>query len=110
MERIFTPLIEEIIDCFENDEQVIGKWEILHGQAEAQSETLPQKNIYFLPGGEQYWCFGWTKGYWLRKYNSTACAYEIKEFAGREYLIIEWKSGDYRFGGLPTDHYVMVRA
>lgn len=51
----------------------------------------------------------WTRGYWLRKWNSCACAYEIKEFDGKEYLIIEWKSGDYRFGGSKTDYYVMVR-
>ena len=52
----------------------------------------------------------WTRGCWLRKWNSCACAYEIKEFGGKEYLIIEWKSGDYRFGGWDTDYYVMVRA
>lgn len=51
----------------------------------------------------------WTRGYWLRKWNSTACAYEIKQFDGREYLIIEWKSGDYRFGGRESSYYVMVR-
>lgn len=36
--------------------------------------------------------------------------YEIKTFGGKEYLIIEWKSGDYRWGGRPTSHYVLVRA
>lgn len=51
----------------------------------------------------------WTKGYILRKWNSCALAYEIKVFDGREYLILEWKSGDYRWGGRPTSYYVMVR-
>lgn len=51
----------------------------------------------------------WTKGFLLRKWNSCACAYEIKSFGGREYLIIEWKSGDYRWGGRPTSYYVMVK-
>jgi len=51
----------------------------------------------------------WTKGYWLRKWNSNACAYEIKIFEDKEYLIIEWKSGDYRFGGRESSYYVMVR-
>ena len=51
----------------------------------------------------------WTKGYWLRKWNSTACTYEIKVFDGKEYLIIEWKSGDYTWGGRATSYYVMVR-
>ena len=51
----------------------------------------------------------WTRGYWLRKWNSNACAYEIKEFDGKEYLIIEWKSGDYRYGGRESSYYVMTR-
>ena len=51
----------------------------------------------------------WTRGYWLRKWNNNACAYEIKEFGGREYLIIEWKSGDYRYGGRESSYYVMTR-
>ena len=29
----------------------------------------------------------WTRGYWLRKENSNACAYEIKDFGDKEYLI-----------------------
>ena len=28
---------------------------------------------------------------------------------GEEYLFIEWKSGDYRWGGYETDYYVFVR-
>ena len=249
MEQRFRPLIEETDIPFENDERVIGKWQVLGGSG------LGDRNryLYFLPDGEFYWCFGWTKGkliygdgvsgfvndyrleqrgddlymvvdfksqdypetgettpvalrkldsvrytkeqiarkddinkpfipddrvigrwkaycfldpaktpkkdfipginpsmsdkcysadyfreiefsesghvtavygdevitgddkhtwtrgFWLRKWNSTACAYEIKEFEGREYLIIEWKSGDYRFGGCDSDYYVMIR-
>lgn len=52
----------------------------------------------------------WTKGYVLRKWNNTACAYEIRTVDKRDYLIMEWKSGDYRWGGFPTDYYVFVRA
>ena len=28
---------------------------------------------------------------------------------GKDFLIIEWKSGDYRWGDFPTDYYVFVR-
>lgn len=52
----------------------------------------------------------WTKGYVLRKWNCTACAYEIHKHGDTEYLIIEWKSGDYRWGNRETDYYVFVRA
>lgn len=51
----------------------------------------------------------WTRGYVLRKFNSTACAYTIRRIGSRDHLIIEWKSGDYRFGGMDTDYYVFVR-
>lgn len=78
------------------------------------------KEIKFMEGGHVTAVYGdelisgddkhtWTKGYWLRKWNSNACAYEIKKFSGKEYLIIEWKSGDYRFGGRESSYYVMVR-
>ena len=78
------------------------------------------KEIEFMEGGHVKAVYGdevisgddmhvWTKGYWLRKWNSNACAYEIKEFDGTEYLIIEWKSGDYRFGGRKSSYYVMTR-
>ncbi len=46
------------------------------------------KAIEFLPAGECISVYGdeiingteqgWTKGYWLRKFNDTTCAYEIK--------------------------------
>ena len=51
----------------------------------------------------------WTKGYLLKKWNSTACAYEIRNSDGRDYLIMDWKSGDYRWGGMDTDYYVFQK-
>ena len=51
----------------------------------------------------------WTKGFVLRKWNSTACAYEIQIIDGVEYLFIEWKSGDYIYGGMEPDYYVFKR-
>lgn len=51
----------------------------------------------------------WTKGYVLKHYNHTACAYEIVTVDGVDYMIIEWKSGDYRWGGHDTDYYVFIR-
>ena len=52
----------------------------------------------------------WTKNYLLRKWNWSACEYEIRKVEGIEYMIIEWKSGDYRFGGFDTNYYVFVKA
>ena len=56
--------IESIIEkgkctelVFVNDENVIGKWELL------EDEQFPFNELYFLPNGKEYWVFSWTKGY-----------------------------------------------
>lgn len=51
----------------------------------------------------------WTKNYLLRKWNWSACEYEIKTIDGKDYMIIEWKSGDYRYGGYDTNYYVFIK-
>lgn len=33
----------------------------------------------------------------------------MKLFGGKEYLLIEWKSGDYRYGGRESSYYVMTK-
>lgn len=115
---------------FVNDEKVIGKWKavgFIESKEDFSAEISEEgfepyfSSIEFLPDGECVSVYGgesvsgsdmqvWTKGYVLRKWNSTACGYEFRRAAGREYLIIEWKSGDYRWGGFDTDYYVFVRA
>ena len=39
----------------------------------------------------------------------TMCAYEIKSINDKDYLIIEWKSGDYVFGGFISCYYVFEK-
>ena len=51
----------------------------------------------------------WTRGYFLRKWTSSACAYIIRVIEGKEYLFVEWKSGDYIYGGMDTNYYVFER-
>ena len=51
----------------------------------------------------------WTKGLMLNNYSKTACAYEILMCDGKEYLIMQWKSGDYSFGGGRIYWYVYTR-
>lgn len=131
---------DDINKPFINDPRVIGKWKAFcfFNPSELDKKDFipyvnpPQSNrnnygdpyfkeIEFMENGHCSAIYGdeiisgddkhtWTRGYWLRKWNSNACAYEIKEFDGKEYLIIEWKSGDYRFGGMETSYYVMERA
>lgn len=114
---------------FMNDERIIGKW-TAHSFLGNKSEfPLPQedmedlyfKEIEFFPEGicrcvyeddvfegDDKLC--WTKNYLLRKWNWSSCEYEIRKHNDVDYMIIEWKSGDYRFGGFDTNYYVFVRA
>lgn len=113
---------------FVDDKRVIGKWkayDFIAAKEEFSSEGSGEppiffKEIEFFEGGSCTSVYGeevisgddkqvWTKGFVLRKWNSCACAYEIRTVDDRDYLIIEWKSGDYRWGGFDTDYYVFVR-
>lgn len=130
---------DDINKPFIPDERVIGKWKAMcyfDPTDLAKEDFIPYENppkgawnymidfyfkeIEFSEGGHITAVYGdevisgddksvWTRGFWLRKWNSNACAYEIRSFGGKEYLIIEWKSGDYRFGGRESSYYVMVR-
>lgn len=114
---------------FVTDDRVLGRW-VVFDFLRRRSDFDPNepsgrsdlyfKEITFFENGSVTSVYGgetvrgdekqvWTKGYVLRKWNSTACAYEIVRSGEREYLIIEWKSGDYRWGGCDTDYYVFVR-
>ncbi|MDE6593186.1 MAG: MerR family transcriptional regulator [Oscillospiraceae bacterium] len=115
---------------FENDPQILGKWKAVDFiKSKKDFSTKPGHSgqefyfsqIEFLPGGECGSVYGdetisgsdrqtWTKGCVLRKWNSTACGYEIISSDNRKFLIMEWKSGDYRWGGFDTDYYVFEKA
>ena len=114
---------------FEDDRRVIGKWknfDYLYSKEDFTTEPAVEpprffSEIEFMEGGSCTSVYGkeviagddmqvWTKGYVLRKWHKTACAYEIRTVDNRDYLIMEWKSGDYRWGGFDTDYYVFVRA
>lgn len=121
---------DDINKPFVNDESVLGKWKAIafcESEDEFNPLNLSPDDLYFSeiefkPNGEviSRYNYGkeiiesremqeWTKGFVLRKWNSTACAYKIKKINNTEYLIIEWKSGNYRWGGFDTDYYVFVR-
>lgn len=115
---------------FEDDGSILGKWKsvaFVRSKEDFSPENTDKcfkpyfKETEFLSDGECISVYGdeiisgrdvqeWTKGFVLRKWNNTACAYEIKIIGGVEYLFIEWKSGDYRWGGFDTDYYVFIRA
>lgn len=115
---------------YERDERVLGDWKAVDyltrkedfspAGSHCPPDTLFFKHMHFGEDGEVTSVYGreiisgksrqsWTRGYVLRYWNNTACAYEIITVDNVDYMIIEWKSGDYLWGGLDTDYYVFVR-
>ena len=113
---------------FVNDPAVIGKWKtwgFCRTKEDFSTEREPEEELYwksveFFPGGSVTSVFEddviegddrqtWTKRYLLRKYNDCACEYEIRTVEDVDYLLIEWKSGDYRWGGFDTNYYIFAR-
>ncbi len=120
---------DEIDLPFVDDREVIGRWEVrdfCRSMEEFDPANKPRdrlffKNIEFKARGEVISTYGdktiygehmqtWTKGYVLRKWNQTACAYKICKIHDDEYLFVEWKSGDYIYGNLDPQYYVFTRA
>ena len=87
---------------FVNDETVIGRWEII-ASVEKKEDFISSQNyknespfeeIYFLPDGEEYWGFGWTKDYIKITFGSgLLCPYELEKIDGKTYMFVHT---DYR--------------
>lgn len=116
---------ESIDYPFETDEKIIGKWKSA-GFVEKieefdpkidQSDILWLKSAEFLPDGSvirkygdsDVWTDKWTKGALLDQRKHAVCHYTFREFDGKEYMFIEWKMGNYVFGGMDPDYYVFER-
>ncbi|MBQ3519234.1 MAG: MerR family transcriptional regulator [Clostridia bacterium] len=117
---------------FVADDRVIGTWKAhsflgyLHHKADFTTEAEPIEDLYFkevtfYPDGNSRLVYEdavfegadtvtWTKNYLLRHWNWSACEYEIRTVDNVDYLIVEWKSGDWRYGGYDTNYYVFTRA
>ncbi len=106
------------------DERIVGAWEVYNYIDDPKTfdpKTLNldsseqwQTQLVFDRNGNCSWItndgevtmLNWTKGYLINKYISTTSAYEIANVGKDEYLIIEWKSGDYIYGGRIYGYYV----
>lgn len=106
---------EEIDLPFVNDEEAVGHWETLdylpsremfHPQKQKSAIGKNSvKELYFLPGGERYWCFGWTKGLLLTSfgypYVRNRNQYTIEKIGGETFMFVEFKDSNYNRGGVP---------
>ena len=120
-------LIEDNINLpFANDDAVLGRWtsvDFVEEPGQFNSERrhfrgdLYLKELKFLPGGETSALLGvetcaiftWTKGVVINNAwdNKTAAKYEIKKIGDKEYLFLEWKSGDYTIRHMEPKYYVL---
>ena len=101
---------------FENDERVVGKWgmigeyavkeDFFEGVTKSGATVSEQlQEIYFLPEGKRYWCYGWTKGFLFCRSdggNTTANRYTLETIGNELYMFVELKSYEYLYGGKPT--------
>lgn len=115
------PRNDDIRVDFENDDRVIGHWELvdvlpsleqfLPGHPKAQIGDQPIRELYFLPGGEWYWCFGWTKGYLLTTFGcpkqQSKNAYTIQQIGEDTYMFIEMRFQTYLLYGGQPEYWVL---
>ena len=67
------------------------------------------KELHIFPKGRTSLAFNWTKGLIINHASKTAAKYEIKKMKGKQYLFMEWKSGDYVFRHQKPSYYVLVK-
>lgn len=107
------------------DENVLGLWKSVDfvysiGDFNVNSpktSTLWLKSICFNNDGtaareysDETWHGSWTNGILIDKKKATASAYEIRLFDDKEYLFLEWKMGNYVYGGTQPEYYVFERS
>ncbi len=104
-------LCEEVNTEFEDDPSVVGKWETVGEYAVKEDfyenvcpEDCELREIYFLPKGQRYWCYSWSKGKLIFRSEGASYVNEfhIEEYGGSRYMFVMLKSYEYRRGGRPT--------
>lgn len=108
---------------FIDDERVKGKWNAV-GYVENAEDFVPNnedteyylKSLNFNDNGvlvqeymDETWNEKWTKGYVICLHRTTAAPYYIKVIDGEEYLFMEWRMGNYIYGGCKPTFYVFKK-
>jgi tetratricopeptide (TPR) repeat protein len=104
---------------FVDDPALLGQWTSVDfvkdislfdpAHMNPQGMNLALKEIAFRPEGKTSQAWTWTKGLLLHAGDKTAGRYEIKMIHGQEYMFLEWKSGDYTYGGMKPAYYVLKK-
>lgn len=105
------------------DDRVLGRWKSICFVNNADDfdpnnsdNELQLKETNFYPNGrvvriysDESWEDKWTKGFVLDCKKSTASQYTFKSIDNIEYLFVEWKMGNYVYGGAKPGYYVFTR-
>jgi hypothetical protein len=109
---------------FVMDERIIGIWKTIDVVQnindfvadEPKMSVFWLKSICFNENGtavrgycDVKWYDFWTQGLLISKEMITSAAYEIKIINNEEYLFVEWKMGNYVYGGAVPEHHVFKR-
>ena len=117
--------VENINLPFINDEKIIGLWKSVAyvDKIDDFKKDIYDKNLrlwlesieFFEKGKvvrkyfDTSWEDKWTKGKLLDQKKSIVSNYQIECINGKEYLFLEWKMGNYVYGGMPATFYVFEK-
>ena len=126
------PHIDKVDYPFIEDPKVRGAWSVVdfvrHAEdfdpahLNTQKKYLWMTDLQFLPRGiclkfsrsetsgkKVSWGVNYTKGLVINRSKMTAEEYIIKTFNGKDFLLVQHKSGDYYYGGIEPYWYVFER-
>ena len=105
--------------AFVNDSNIIGRWqsvdfveniEDFNVASKQFTGDLYVKELNFTEDGKvSKTVFTWTKDHILNDVDKTDSSYVIKEIDGFTYMFFQWKSGDYKNGGMKPYYYVLKK-
>lgn len=119
------PCNDDISISFEDDPEVIGHWKTVKCcLPNSQDAFRPDRmnwqpldgditDLYFLPEGEKYWCFSWTKGYVISRFGVSDMRglnpYQIRTIDGKKYMYLWFKDRNYFYRGALPDLLILEK-
>ncbi len=119
------PCNDDISISFEDDPEVIGHWKTVQCcLPNSQDAFRPDRinwqplegdieDLYFLPEGEKYWCFSWTKGYVISQFGvplkEGLNPYQIRTIDDKKYMYFWFKDHNYFHRGALPDLLILEK-
>lgn len=115
--------IDNIDIPFEQDCKIIGNWKTVAYVDKIEDFIKPSSDNLWLYGAtffedgtaerryfdNEVWTDKWSKGVLIDLKKSILSKYFFKEVNNTEYMFMEWKMGNYVYGGQEPGYYVFVK-